>query len=74
MKCPVCNIDLTMGERFSIEIDYCPKCRGVWLDRGKLDKIVEGSTSAPSQQGRGNREDEEDDNKSIWGRLGQLFD
>lgn len=46
MKCPVCNIDLTMSERQGIEIDYCPKCRGVWLDRGELDKIVERSNGA----------------------------
>jgi hypothetical protein len=42
MKCPVCEItDLVMTERQGVEIDYCPKCRGVWLDRGELDKIVE---------------------------------
>ena len=42
MKCPVCaTIDLTMSERQGIEIDYCPQCRGVWLDRGELDKIIE---------------------------------
>jgi Zn-finger nucleic acid-binding protein len=40
MKCPLCNIDLQMSERQGIEIDYCPKCRGVWLDRGELDKII----------------------------------
>ena len=39
MKCPACQIDLHMTERQSIEIDYCPQCRGVWLDRGELDKI-----------------------------------
>lgn len=45
MKCPVCSVDLTMSERQGIEIDYCPQCRGVWLDRGELDKIIERSTS-----------------------------
>jgi uncharacterized protein len=50
MKCPVCtNVDLLMSERQGIEIDYCPNCRGVWLDRGELDKIIErqpaGSTT-----------------------------
>ena len=41
MKCPVCNdVNLVMSERSGIEIDYCPKCRGVWLDRGELDKII----------------------------------
>jgi len=43
LPCPVCKIDLVMSERQGIEIDYCPKCRGVWLDRGELDKIVERS-------------------------------
>jgi len=44
MKCPVCpNTDLLMTERSGIEIDYCPQCRGVWLDRGELDKIIERS-------------------------------
>ncbi|CAB3725823.1 TFIIB-type zinc ribbon-containing protein [Paraburkholderia rhynchosiae] len=41
MKCPVCKTtDLLMSERGSIEIDYCPDCRGVWLDRGELDKLI----------------------------------
>ena len=49
MKCPVCNdVDLTMSERQGVEIDYCPRCRGVWLDRGELDKIIE--RSAPETQ------------------------
>ncbi len=49
MKCPVDNIDLLMTDRQGIEIDYCPQCRGVWLDRGELDKIIERSaaTQAP---------------------------
>lgn len=45
MKCPVCEVELTMSERQGIEIDYCPKCRGIWLDRGELDKIIERSVS-----------------------------
>lgn len=45
MNCPTCrDTVLVMSERQGIEIDYCPKCRGVWLDRGKLDKILERST------------------------------
>ena len=45
MQCPVCkSVSLTMAERSGIEIDYCPQCRGVWLDRGELDKII-GRTS-----------------------------
>ena len=43
MKCPICTIGLVMSEKKGIEIDYCPKCRGVWLDRGELDKIIEKS-------------------------------
>ncbi|WP_129716157.1 zf-TFIIB domain-containing protein [Pedobacter sp. SYP-B3415] len=43
MKCPACNETLLMSERNGIEIDYCPNCRGVWLDRGELDKIIERS-------------------------------
>lgn len=44
MKCPVCtSVDLVMAERQGVEIDYCPQCRGVWLDRGELDKIIERS-------------------------------
>lgn len=45
MKCPNCEEVLIMSERQGIEIDYCPKCRGVWLDRGELDKIIEKSLS-----------------------------
>jgi Zn-finger nucleic acid-binding protein len=41
MDCPIDGTQLTMSERQGIEIDYCPKCRGVWLDRGELDKIIE---------------------------------
>lgn len=53
MKCPNCNETLTMADRQGIEIDYCPNCRGVWLDRGELDKIIErtsGYTPPPQQQ------------------------
>jgi hypothetical protein len=41
MLCPSCAVPLTMSERQTVEIDYCPQCRGVWLDRGELDKIIE---------------------------------
>lgn len=45
MKCPVCKeVQLVMAERQGVEIDYCPQCRGVWLDRGELDKIIERAT------------------------------
>ena len=52
MSCPVDGTQLVMSERQGIEIDYCPACRGVWLDRGELDKILERSTvqAPPAQQ------------------------
>lgn len=45
MKCPICTVDLVMADRQGVEIDYCPKCRGVWLDRGEIDKIIERSAA-----------------------------
>jgi Zn-finger nucleic acid-binding protein len=41
MLCPVCRVDLVLADRQGIEVDYCPQCRGIWLDRGELDKIIE---------------------------------
>ena len=46
MRCPVDNETLVMADRNGVEIDYCPKCRGVWLDRGELDKIIERAAGA----------------------------
>ena len=56
MKCPVDQAELVMSERQGVEIDYCPTCRGVWLDRGELDKILDraaalgapGAATAPA--------------------------
>ncbi len=45
MPCPVCKVPLAMSDRQGVEIDYCPQCRGVWLDRGELDKIIERSAA-----------------------------
>lgn len=54
MQCPNCHVDLVMADRSGVEIDYCPRCRGVWLDRGELDKILERANAsghtAQSQQ------------------------
>lgn len=52
MDCPVCkNVKLVMSDRQGIEIDYCPNCRGVWLDRGELDKIIDRTVgTAPAAQ------------------------
>ena len=59
MACPIDGTTLVMSERQGIEIDYCPTCRGVWLDRGELDKIIERSgaaeqpvSAAPQAQGQ----------------------
>ena len=43
MQCPIDGTELVMADRNGVEIDYCPKCRGVWLDRGELDKIIDRS-------------------------------
>ena len=48
MRCPVDNETLVMADRGGVEIDYCPKCRGVWLDRGELDKIIDRSLGGPA--------------------------
>ena len=59
MKCPNCNETLVMSDRQGVEIDYCPKCRGVWLDRGELDKIIEKSQSVFPDK----KQDYDDDHK-----------
>lgn len=55
MRCPIDGSTLVITDRSGVEIDYCPQCRGVWLDRGELDKIIERSApplhSAPAQRG-----------------------
>lgn len=64
MTCPNCDETLIMTERQGVEIDYCPKCRGVWLDKGELDKIIEKSSSAEASQLKSqykNRTREDDD-------------
>jgi Zn-finger nucleic acid-binding protein len=78
MNCPVDGTTLQMMERQGIEIDYCPKCRGVWLDRGELDKIIERSAAPPPAQvrsatpSRGERyvDDDDDDDRDEHDREG----
>jgi len=74
MKCPSCEELLVMTERQGVEIDYCPKCRGVWLDKGELDKIIEKSAAAESNQQlkqsdekRKQRQDDDDDDDDDGG-------
>lgn len=83
MKCPNCETVLVMSDRQGIEIDYCPKCRGVWLDRGELDKIIEKSvTVSPSPERQSGYSDQQfgmpyDKHKHKHkkkGFLGELFD
>lgn len=47
MNCPVDNTELRISDRQGIEIDYCPQCRGIWLDRGELDKLLERTARSP---------------------------
>ncbi|MFD1769889.1 TFIIB-type zinc ribbon-containing protein [Sphingobacterium suaedae] len=51
MKCPNCNETLLMTERQNVEIDYCPSCRGVWLDKGELDKLLEHAAGQRADNG-----------------------
>jgi len=50
MPCPRCGTGLVMSDRAGVEIDYCPKCRGVWLDSGELDRIIERSAQYSAAQ------------------------
>jgi Zn-finger nucleic acid-binding protein len=52
MNCPNDNSELRMSERSGVEVDYCPQCRGVWLDRGELDKILDRSSAVEEEWGR----------------------
>jgi Zn-finger nucleic acid-binding protein len=89
MECPVCKTKLQMSDKQGIEIDYCPDCRGIWLDRGELDKIIERSNSAEygsdniNRQFMEGRDKHHDDNHHYpygnkYGRkkslLSELFD
>jgi Zn-finger nucleic acid-binding protein len=81
MKCPNCNVALVMADRNGVEIDYCPECRGVWLDRGELDKIIERSAQSVTMA-QPNKEqsqqyyskESEYKHKKKKGFLGDLFD
>lgn len=83
MNCPVCkDTQLVMSERQGIEIDYCPNCRGVWLDRGELDKIIDRSVGEQTPQVHRSEQSGRDDDyykhhykkKKREGFLGDLFD
>ncbi len=87
MNCPVCNVSLLMTERQGVEIDYCPQCRGIWLDRGELEKIIERSgynqanpqnNYPPNGMYYDDHHDHQDKHYNKHGRrrgmLGDLFD
>ena len=88
MPCPVCRVPLVMSERQGVEIDHCPKCRGVWLDRGELDKLIDRSVdpfpAEPARRGDDDRYDEDRQGDEHWRRgreprkrrgfLGEMFD
>ena len=65
MQCPVCDVPLSISSREGVEIDFCPQCRGVWLDRGELDKVIERASAAmaapaPARERGGDRRFEGD--------------
>lgn len=83
MTCPKCNAELLLAERQRIEIDDCPLCRGVWLDRGELDKIIERNLEAEARLQHRNWDDDnrgfdrsrpDKRGKKKGGLLGELFD
>lgn len=85
MKCPICsNVNLVMTDRQGIEIDYCPDCRGVWLDRGELDKLIERSSGGSqrneyegersTRRGHGFGDHGQGKKKKRGSLLGELFD
>ena len=86
MNCPTCNVTLLLAEKQGVEIDYCPQCRGIWLDRGELEKIIEKSnqyeTTRYPESRRDKHHDDHDDHRYSGdnkyrrkkGFLGELFD
>ncbi len=79
MKCPIDGTALVMTDRAGVEIDYCPQCRGVWLDRGELDKIIERSAAQTAPPSRPEPQKYDDDDrgyrkKKRGGFLDDLFD
>jgi len=84
MNCPVCpTVQLMMSDRQGIEIDFCPHCRGVWLDRGELDKIIERtqdgtqgarSQAIPRSSSPATRDDDRDDDRSRERHDGDRYD
>ncbi len=78
MKCPIDGATLVISDRSGVEIDYCPECRGVWLDRGELDKIIERSavaaTPPPAPRDTRGGHDDYRPRKKRESFLSELFD
>ena len=84
MNCPVDGTPLVIADRQGIEVDYCPRCRGVWLDRGELDKLIERTAGMyqypPQSQGRPHEYERREEHgyrprrHRREGFLGELFD
>jgi len=68
MQCPVDETTLLMSERQGVEIDYCPQCRGVWLDRGELDKLISRGDDDDRDDRREWRDDDRDDRRDNVGQ------
>jgi Zn-finger nucleic acid-binding protein len=81
IKCPVDGATLVISDRSGVEIDYCPECRGVWLDRGELDKVIDRTVGeAPPPSGRRDERDNRDNRTEYRPKkkrdsfLSELFD
>jgi uncharacterized protein len=79
MKCPHCNEMLLMSERHNIQIDYCPACRGIWLDKGELDKMLEyaAAKTEPTRNYQSGMHDASGKHNKPYKKksfLGDLFD
>jgi Zn-finger nucleic acid-binding protein len=68
MQCPIDGAELLMAERQGVEIDYCPTCRGIWLDRGESDKIIEHVESGGGDRREGRDYDDEEEGERGSGR------
>jgi Zn-finger nucleic acid-binding protein len=74
MQCPVCDVTLVISSREGIEIDHCPQCRGVWLDRGELDKIIERAAPAIARETVGAPRDHHDRSRDDRDRYDDRHD
>ena len=74
MSYSVCNADLLMSERLTVQVDYCPKCRGNWRTNGKPDKLIEKPGPSPDSREKNKRLSDDDDEGGVRGYLSGIFD